>query len=142
MNFSNILNGFLVIIFILSIIYLLPDSKEGFIPKRYEIAPKMYSAAHSENLLGNAYKGKELNNDTYYTISKLYPKTPMASYAQITNNQKIEMKTCNGTSIRANMCQSMNPIQRTVGEITTLQPPQVSCNRVNYFCVPDSNKLR
>ena len=88
MNFSNILNGFLVIIFILSIIYLLPDSKEGFIPKRYEIAPKMYSAAHSENLLGNAYKGKELNNDTYYTISKLYPKTPMASYAQITNNQK------------------------------------------------------
>ena len=65
----------------------------------------------------------------------------MASYAQITNNQKIEMKTCNGTSIRANMCQSMNPIQRNIGELTTLQPPQVNCNRVNYYCVPESNKV-
>lgn len=141
MNFSQILNGFLVIIFILAVIYLLPDSKEGFIPKRYEIAPKKYSAAHSENLLGNAYKSKELNNDTYYTISKLYPKTPIASYSQITNNQKIDMKTCNGTSIRANMCQSMNTIRRDIGELTTLQPPQVNCNRVNYYCVPDSNKV-
>ena len=55
MNFSHILNGFLVIIFILAVIYFLPDSKEGFIPKSYEIAPKKYSAAHSENLLGNAF---------------------------------------------------------------------------------------
>ena len=141
MKIITILNGFLIGIIVLSIIYLLPNSKEGFIPKRYDISPKKYSVAHSENLLGNAYKAKQLNNDTYFIISKLYPKTPMASYAQITNNQKINMKTCNGTSIRANMCQSMNPVQSSISDITPSQPPQVSCNRVNYYCVPDNNRI-
>ena len=141
MKIITILNSFLVGIIVLGILYLLPDSKEGFVPKRYDIAPKKYSIAHSKNLLENEYKEKKLNNDTYFTISKLYPKTPMASYAQITNNQKINMKTCNGTSIRANMCQSMNPVQTVVSEITPLQAPQVSCNRVNYYCVPENNRL-
>lgn len=141
MKIITILNGFLIGIIVLGIMYLLPDSREGFVPKRYDIAPKKYSVAHSENLLGNAYKEKQLNNDTYFIISKLYPKTPMASYAQITNNQKINMKTCNGTSIRANMCQSMNPVKSSIPEITPSQPPQVSCNRVNYYCVPDNNRI-
>jgi hypothetical protein len=141
MKIITILKGFLIGIIVLGIMFLLPDSKEGFVPKRYDIAPKKYSVAHSKNLLGNAYKEKQLNNDTYFTISKLYPKTPMGSYAQITNNQKINMKTCNGTSIRANMCQSMNPVQSSIPEITPSQPPQVSCNRVNYYCVPDNNRI-
>ena len=74
MKIITILNGFLVGIIVLGILYLLPDSKEGFVPKRYDIAPKKYSIAHSKNLLENEYKEKKLNNDTYFTISKLYPK--------------------------------------------------------------------
>jgi len=45
-----------------------------------------------------------LSKNTFHTQWKLYPRTPLASYAQVTNNKQYWRSPCNGTSSPPTIC--------------------------------------
>ena len=109
----------------------MPVEKEGFTPKEYSIA-------HSTRILDDKpFSNKELNNDTYNDLYMLKPKTNLASYKQITNNNEQYMSPCIGNSIRANFCNSMysDYTVKTTRPEKKFKYPVNICQRVNMHCV-------
>ena len=88
--------------------YKKADKTEGF------TSGALYPASMSKTLLAPPFGNRPmmpkgpcapgLSNETYSTEWKLYPKTPMSSYAQVTNNKEYWRQPCNGTTLLPEMC--------------------------------------
>ena len=127
-----ILNGFLSILAILGILYILSGYKETF------LSPGMYPISEDRGLL-DSWKMQShpgLSNFSYGNSYKLYPMTPEGSYAQVTNNKRYWSSPCNATSSPADMCGGMY-VPRDPSIPAQPCRPNLDCNqgsRVNFYC--------
>ena len=76
-----------------------------------------------------------LSKNTYKTQWKLYPRTPISSYAQVTNNKQYWRKPCNGTSNPPTMCGGLYDNIEIKKHHDAPMPPLSPQNsvRVNYY---------
>jgi hypothetical protein len=97
-----------ILILILGILGSLYTTKETF------ISGALFPEAVSEAALSPPFGDRPmmpkghcapgLSNERYSTEWKLYPRTPMSSYAQVTNNKEYWQRPCNGTTLLPEMC--------------------------------------
>ena len=125
-----ICNIFLVLLVFLGIIYILKGYSETF------LSPGVYPSSVDKLLLeypnGHLKKKNSLTKENAKDIYTLYPKTPMKSYAQITNNQKNQVEICDGKAIPISFCNSFYEIDNAPQKKTRLHRP-CKGRRVNFY---------
>ena len=131
MNKSGLfINGTIVCILILAILYITLDIKEGF------ISHGMYPQSVNNPLLQNVYPLKTpggLSPWNYTSQWKLFPTWSVGSYEQKTNNVKDWTQPCNGTAAPPDVCGGLYE-KKNVKRECWPAPPGRNCRRVNYYC--------
>ena len=129
----------LLLLIILGVLYILYARYEGFLsggafPVSLDgglLAPP--NGKYNMQAKGRCSPG--LSKETYKTEWKLYPYTPLSSYAQVTNNKRYWSIPTNGTSTPPEISGGLYRKKR-IKRLSPLKPPQSSYIqdvRVNYY---------
>jgi len=124
---------------ILGVLYILSKRQEGF------LSPMPFPSTMGNAILSpqNGYyplipKGKckpGVSDESYSKEWKEYPYTPMASYAQVTNNKEYWSNPNNGTSTPPDINRGLYGKKKVVNPPPTPMPPNNPQRgvRVNYY---------
>ena len=136
---SNACSITLMGLIILGVLYILVNRREGFkssmpFPSTMETA--ILAPPNGDYPLIPKSRCKPgVSDESYSREWKEYPYTPMASYAQVTNNKQFWSNPNNGTSTPPDINGGLYGKKRVVYPSTTPMPPNNPPNsvRVNYY---------
>ena len=136
---SNTCSITLMGLIILGVLYILVNRKEGFMsempfPSTMETA--MLAPPNGDYPLMPSGPCKPgVSDESYSREWKEYPYTPMASYAQITNNKEFWSNPNNGTSTPPDINGGLYGKKKVVYPSPVPMPPNNPTNgvRVNYY---------
>lgn len=122
------LNIVIAVLSILGVCYIVNRYKETFVN---------FSSLPTKELLNGLFKEQKnphLSNNDGEKSYELYPKTPMSSYAQITNNVRYWGSPCNGTASPADICGGLYEKKNVVVPGSVSPPKDLSnATRVNFY---------
>ena len=132
-------NDILLIVSVLGVVFMLSTYTESFInPGSYpdHVTKPLLAPPHGDFNVKQQPKfikanAAEVNAEEIKSSYKLFSKTPLRSFKQITNNQKNWTTPCGKESIPSGICGGLYVKKRK--EIPSLHPCPYRGSRVNFF---------